>query len=252
MNGINKLVPEKIAHLFLSADPFPHLVIDNFLDADLANNLKTNFPTPDQKEWWLYDNPLEKKLAFNRIEELPSCFIDFFSAVNSEEFLQFLSRLTGINEIKADPQLHGGGLHLIRRGGKLDIHEDFNIHKGLMMLRKLNLILYLNDPWPEEWGGHLELWDSNMSQCRQKILPKFNRAVIFRTDTDSNHGHPYPLECPEERYRISLATYYYIEHPDITNIPYRSTAYKALPGVEDGLDSLREIRKNGRLENLKY
>jgi len=198
----------------------------------------------------MYDNPLEKKLAFNKIEELDDSFFDYFSLVNSQEFLDWLTSLTKIEKLKSDSSLNGGGLHLIKRGGKLDVHEDFNIHKELMMLRKINLILYLNENWQEEWGGHLELWDKDMKNLCQKISPIFNRAVIFRTDMSSNHGHPHPLSCPDNNYRISLATYYYVEHPNINEIPYRSTSYKKLPNNDDGLDDLRELRKTGRLENL--
>ncbi len=247
---INDIEIEELSKKFTSSYPFHHIVIDDFLDIDLANSLKENFPKPDQQTWWLYDNPLEKKLAFNKIENLNESFSRFFSYVNSNEFLSLLTNLTKVKKLKSDINLHGGGLHLIKRGGKLDIHEDFNVHNELRMLRKLNLILYLNDPWEESWGGHLEIWNKDMTELCHRILPKFNRAVIFRTDMNSNHGHPHPLTCPEERYRMSLATYYYVEHPEIQSIPYKSTAYKKLPGKDDGLDELRELRKTGRLQNL--
>lgn len=240
----------KLSQDFMNANPFHHVVIDNFLNVELANKIKENFPNPDDKSWWVYNNPLEKKLAFNKIEELHDSFSTFFSYANSNEFLNWLQDLTGLKSLKADPDLNGGGLHLIRQGGKLDIHEDFNIHKELKMLRKVNLIFYLNEEWDESWGGHLELWNKDMTELCQKITPKFNRAVIFRTDMDSNHGHPHPLSCPENRYRISLATYYYIEDANIDKIEYRSTKYKKLPGTDDGLDGLRILRSKGRLENL--
>jgi Rps23 Pro-64 3,4-dihydroxylase Tpa1-like proline 4-hydroxylase len=247
---INDLEVEELSKKFTSSYPFHYIVIDDFLDLNLAKSLKENFPKPDQQTWWLYDNPLEKKLAFNKIENLDESFSRFFSYVNSNEFLSLLTILTNVQKLKSDSNLHGGGLHLIKQGGKLDIHEDFNIHKGLGMLRKLNLILYLNDPWEESWGGHLEIWNKDMTELCNKILPKFNRAVIFRTDMNSNHGHPHPLTCPDDKYRMSLATYYYVEHSEIELIPYNSTTYKKLPGKDDGLDELRELRKSGRLQNL--
>jgi Rps23 Pro-64 3,4-dihydroxylase Tpa1-like proline 4-hydroxylase len=247
---INSIEAEELSKKFTTSYPFHHIVIDDFLDLSLAKSLKENFPNPTQQTWWLYDNPLEKKLAFNKIENLDKSFLEFFSYVNSNEFLSLLEKLTKVENLKSDSSLHGGGLHLIKRGGKLDVHEDFNIHKELGMLRKLNLILYLNDPWKEEWGGHLEIWNKDMTELCRKILPKFNRAVIFRTDMNSSHGHPHPLECPDDKYRISLATYYYVEHPEIESIPYKSTVYKKLPGSDDGLDELRELRKSGRLQNL--
>lgn len=231
---------------FRNKEPFDHVVIDNFLDKNFAKKLKNNFPSPSQQKWWLYDNPLEKKLAFNDLSKLDSIFTEFFIELNSSHFINWLSEISGL-KLNADESLRGGGLHLIKRGGKLDVHEDFNIHKDLGMLRSLNLILYLNEGWKESWGGHLELWNADMTKLCKKISPIFNRAVIFRTDTNSNHGHPHPLACPEDRFRISLACYYYRKVENIESIEYKSTHYKKLPDSQDDFDILRDIRKKGRL-----
>lgn len=248
---INFFDASGLSTTFIGAKPFDHIVIDNFLNNEFALELSRNFPSSTQKSWWMYDNPLEKKLAFNNIHELHSSFSCFFECVNSKNFLAFLETLTGVDGLKPDSSLNGGGLHLIKRGGKLDVHEDFNINKQIKMLRKVNLILYLNEGWKDEWGGHLELWDKDMHFLHHKILPIFNRAVIFRTDMNSNHGHPHPLTCPEDRARISLATYYYQDCEDIDSIPYKSTAYKKLPGQDDGLDELRTMRSKGRIQDMK-
>ena len=249
-NILNVGDADTLSKKFQGAAPFDHAVIDNFLNEKLARQLTQFFPKPEEKNWWQYDNPFEKKLAFNNIDQLPACFSQFFSYVNSAEFLTWLEKLTGVNGLKSDASLRGGGLHCIKRGGKLDVHQDFNIHKELGMLRKVNLILYLNEGWLDEWGGHLELWDKDMQVLRQKISPLFNRAVIFRTDMESNHGHPHPLLCPDDTSRLSLATYYYLEDANIDSIPYKSTVYKKLPGSDDGLDGLRELRSKGRLNNM--
>jgi Rps23 Pro-64 3,4-dihydroxylase Tpa1-like proline 4-hydroxylase len=248
---INFFDAVKLSANFVGAKPFDHIVIDDFLNNEFALELSRNFPSSSQKTWWMYDNPLEKKLAFNNISELHDSFNSFFDCVNSTKFLKFLEMLTGLDDLKADISLNGGGLHLIKRGGKLDVHEDFNINKQIKMLRKVNLILYLNEGWKDEWGGHLELWDKDMKVLHHKILPMFNRAVIFRTDMQSNHGHPHPLMCPEDRARISLATYYYQTCENIDSIPHKSTVYKKLPGSDDGLDELRMVRSKGRIQDLK-
>ena len=130
-------------------------------------------------------------------------------SLNSGPFLAFLERLTGINGLIADPHLRGGGVHIIRRGGKLGIHADFNHHKRLKVFRRLNLLLYLNREWDEAWGGHLELWNRDKTRCCRRIAPVFNRTVIFDTSNFSYHGHPEPLECPQDESRKSLALYYY-------------------------------------------
>lgn len=247
---INVLDPEILGKRFRGAEPFDHVVIENFMNEEFAKKIAENFPKVEEKKWWMYDNPLEKKLAFNDVASLHPSFTSFFNHVNSNVFMQWLEVLTGLKNLKPDPLLNGGGLHCIRRGGKLDVHEDFNIHKGLNMLRKVNLIVYLNEDWQEEWGGHLEIWDREMTKLHRKVSPVFNTAIIFRTDMESNHGHPHPLNCPENRTRNSLATYYYIQDSNIDKIPYKSTIYKKLPNVEDGLDELREIRSKGRLNDM--
>lgn len=233
---------------FQKKEPFDHVILDNFLEESFAKELKNNFPDPLAQKWWSYDNPLEKKLAFNDLTKLDIAFTKFFKEINSDHFVNWLSDLSGL-KLHADDALLGGGLHLIKRDGKLDVHEDFNIHRDLRMLRSINLILYLNDDWKESWGGHLELWDKDMTKLCKKITPSFNRAVIFRTDTNSNHGHPHPLSCPEDRFRISLASYYYRTIDNIDSIEYKSTHYKKLPGENDDHDSLREIRRRGRIKD---
>jgi hypothetical protein len=108
-----------------------------------------------------------------------------------------------------DPRFDGGGLHQIVRGGKLGIHSDFNKHEAYGLDRRLNLLLYLNKNWREEYGGHLQLWDRNMTKCEAKISPHFNRMMIFGTTDFTYHGHPDALQCPEGMTRKSLALYYF-------------------------------------------
>jgi hypothetical protein len=48
-----------------------------------------------------------------------------------------------------------------------------------------------------------------MARCEQRILPVFNRTVVFSTTDASFHGHPTPLACPEGMSRKSVSFYYY-------------------------------------------
>ena len=48
-----------------------------------------------------------------------------------------------------------------------------------------------------------------MKECKQKILPSFNKMVIFSTTDFSNHGHPDPIDCPSNISRKSIALYYF-------------------------------------------
>lgn len=194
---------------YLGAKPFPHIVFDNFFDPDVVDLILAEFPRPNQIRWQEFDNAREIKLAsaieasFGPVTRL------LLYHLNSMTFLDFLSGVTGIEDLISDPSFDGGGLHQIVRGGKLGVHSDYNKHRRYGLDRRLNVLLYLNKDWHDEYGGHLELWDRNMTKCEAKILPVFNRMMIFGTTDFTYHGHPDPLRCPEGVTRKSLALYYF-------------------------------------------
>jgi Rps23 Pro-64 3,4-dihydroxylase Tpa1-like proline 4-hydroxylase len=238
---------------FSSAKPFPHIIIDDFFNESEMKSIVEDCHRFKEFKWWMYDNIFEKKLACNNLDNLGDNFRKYFNLVNSREFVLSLEKMTGFKGLIADPSLYGGGLHRIDKGGKLDIHADFNYHKITGWRRRLNLITYLNEDWLEEYGGHTEFWNRNMTKCVQSILPKFNRAAVFEVDDYTWHGHPDPLECPKERQRLSLATYYYTHHNDnLYELEYHSTDYQSRPTDKKNkeIESLREKRRKGRLEDL--
>ena len=108
-----------------------------------------------------------------------------------------MQTLTGIDENQSDPYLQGGGLHELRNDGYLNIHADFNIHPTLKLDRRLNILIYLNKNWEDEFGGNLQLWNKDMTKCEKKIIPIFNRMVIFSTTDFSYHGNPDKINCPK-------------------------------------------------------
>jgi len=193
---------------FLAAEPFPHIVFDEFLPEWVLDKVLEEFPNPGDVPWKEFKQASAKKLA----SEGDAFFGDFTrhltAEFNSATFLTFLERLTGIDGLIADPYFFGGGLHQIEAGGFLKVHVDFHRHETLRVDRRLNAIVYLNRDWDPAWGGALELWDADMTHAVQTIPPLFNRCVIFATQ-DANHGHPDPLACPPDRTRRSLAFFYY-------------------------------------------
>ncbi len=250
---LSEEVAKRLTHLaetraeeYQSVEPFPHIVIDDFLPpAPLAEALRL-FPAPRALRWLDYDEATERKLAFPVAEALPRPMREVLHFLNTAPVLRFLETLTGITGLIPDPYFKGGGLHQIEPGGFLDVHADFNWYEKLKLDRRLNLLLYLNQDWQEEFGGHLELWDREMKACVKRVLPVFNRCVIFSTTSTSYHGHPLPLTCPKGRTRQSIATYYYTNgRPAEEEQGSHSTLFQARPGAEaKGRPSrLRTVKK---------
>jgi Rps23 Pro-64 3,4-dihydroxylase Tpa1-like proline 4-hydroxylase len=237
---LEKLTPlaAKLASHYSAAEPFPHVVIDDFLPADALRSVAESFPNPADIDWHRSANPRQQKLAAEDETQISDHARWLLYQLNSATFLKFLEVLTGIDGLIPDPYFAGGGLHQIERGGYLKIHADFNRHPKFSLERRLNLLLYLNDDWKEEYGGHLELWNKEMTHAVERILPVFNRCVIFNTTDFSYHGHPEPLTCPEGMTRKSLALYYYsIGRPAEEVSAEHGTLVRSRPGeIIDGLN----------------
>lgn len=201
---------ERLRRAYARARPFPHVVIDEFLPDWVLEQVLEEFPGPHELDWIRYRGEHEHKLESRHEWELGPFTRHLLSQFNSATFLSFLEVLTGESGLITDPYLEGGGLHQIEPGGYLDVHADFNWYPRLRLSRRLNVLLYLNKDWKPDYGGHLELWDADLRRCVRRILPVFNRCVIFTTGDRSFHGHPDPLRCPEGRTRKSLALYYYV------------------------------------------
>ncbi len=196
---------------FATAEPFPHIVIDNFLDESVTRNLYDEIPATDSNVWFQYNNQIENKYLCNHWDRFPKETYRFFTHITSPEFTQKLSELTGIFPLVADVGLHGGGWHVHTRGGLLNVHKDYSIHPKLKWERALNLILYVTPDWDTSWGGGLGLWtekDEQPHELIHNVECLFNRAVLFDTRKNSWHGLPDPIECPEGVRRTSLAVYY--------------------------------------------
>lgn len=229
---LQHLAKEK-ADEYKANKPFPHIYFDNFLPLEAAEAALQDFPEPKQLAWSEFDTRQERKLAFDVVEKLPRRLRDVLYFLNSRPMLQFLEVLTGIQHVVSDPYFVGGGLHQIKRGGNLEVHADFNYHAQLKLDRRINLLIYLNKDWKEEYGGHFELWNREMTQAEQKILPVFNRCAIFSTTSFSYHGHPTPLACPPDRTRKSMALYYYTNgRPEEEVAGTHSTLFQHRPGTE--------------------
>lgn len=211
---------------YVNAKPFRHAVFDDFLPKKEALNAVKNFPKPTSKIWldWTKRDTVHqpKKQGIghaSRLKGVEPELLSLLSAFNSYPFLNFLEKLTGIQKLLPDPYFHGGGLHQILNGGKLAVHTDFNDLQALNIYRRINVLFYLNEDWKDSYNGKLELWDNGCQKCVKSISPDFNKLVVFDTDKESFHGHPTPLNTPNNVTRKSIALYYY------TALPVKGSRY---------------------------
>lgn len=219
---------------YQSAKPYNWGKIDNFLPpAVLDRVLEDLKELPEAEDTF---NRAQERLKTSYLPEtLPTYTRNLFYALNSRPFLMFLENMTGIKGLIPDPDFVGGGIHVTANGGHLDIHADFNLQDRLNLERRLNVLIYLNKDWQEDYGGAFEIWEDDMSAQVAKFTPIFNRMVCFSTSSTSMHGNPTPVNHPEGHPRQSIALYYYTA----TWTPDRkahTTKFKPRPGTQDQTD----------------
>ncbi len=219
---------ENYIQQYKNAQPFENIIIDNFLDEDLANNIAEYLEAVDISDW--YHNPSQEQVNkwwmpdLERLNASTSQVLDWF---NGQESIEFFQNLTGVGDLIPDSEYMGGGVHITTSGGSLDVHADFNFHPNLDAHRRLNALLFLNKNWDHDWGGQLQLWDKKLIEPQKIIEPIFNRLVLFNVTDEHFHGFPDPIKCPPNRRRLSLALYYYTkERPEYEKNPFHWVLWK--------------------------
>lgn len=251
---VNRMINEfnfaELTDRWHHAQPFSHLVLNEFLETSTAQSVVSEFPAFTHPDWYEYDNPIEIKKAMNNWDRFGPTTYCLMWFLNSAAFIGQLELLTGCR-LYPDFGLNGGGLHTHRSGGKLNTHLDYSLHPKLHLERRLNLIVYLTPNWQAQWGGALGLWTHDPErqmpgQLCQSIAPLFNRAVLFDTTQNSWHGLPDPIACPAHITRNSLAVYYLCDprpHAD----PRKRALYAPTAAQADNQAVLELIRKRSDL-----
>jgi len=231
--------------------PYRHIAIDNFLSSDFVEVLYENFPGFDKMSR-NYQGLNENKSEGSGFENFHPSFTQLREQLNSPEFCKALSTITGIDELYTVEDALGMGVHQGGNGSYLDVHIDFNIHHLRNIHRRVNLLIFLNKNWKEEYGGKIELWNKDVTKLENAYLPLFNRCVIFETSEISYHGYS-KITVPEGETRKSFYSYFYTDLRDGA-AGYHDTIFKARP--EEGLTKkiktdVKETLKNSVKRVLK-
>jgi len=242
--------------IYSEASPYPFLVIDGFFQPDIATAIAAEFPSYDAGFLDGYSNSIEEKKLVNHWNKFGSHTYAALSYLCGSVFVELISRVASdALGLQADVGLHGGGLHMHRRGGKLNVHLDYSLHPKLKLQRKLNLLVYLTPGWQPQWGGSLGLYGNKSAdvpgELQKTIQPMFNRAVLFDVTRNSWHGLPLPIECPEGKTRNSLAVYY-LQEPDYSVDPLRLKAsFAPAPWQQGDAEVLSLIKRRSGLDTSR-
>ncbi len=235
LSFINREVLENLDRLhaeFKNGRPFRHVIVDDFLRADVAERMLSDFPTVKDPSKLLNEfgdpNP---KSAISDVKSLAPVYVELDQYIQSREFLSAMERVTGIADLRYDPWYYGAGTHENFHGAGLDAHYDFNIHPKTAYHRRLNAIVYLNKDWDPAWNGdiafHTDPWDLK-NDARKSVHPEFNRCVIFETTEKSWHSVT-PVNLPQNqrhKSRKSFTIYLYTEtRPREETAPEHGTVY---------------------------
>ena len=213
VNPVVRRGADDLARRFAEAQPFGHVVIDDFLDPSLARQLLEQFPAFERGNHIGDDGKPGGKSTVERMRALGPAYTSVDDIIQTPDFLALIGRITGIDGLLYDPFYLGGGTHENRHGQGLHAHIDFNYHPSERWHRRLNLIVYLNHEWEEGWGGMLDLYRDPYADAKPtvRVAPLFNRCVIFETTEDSWHGFDQILLPEQSRAltRKSIALYFY-------------------------------------------
>jgi hypothetical protein len=251
---INRLDLESLRQKFRSAQPFPHVTIDNFLVPGTAEEVAAAYPSFEKATEMGFGVNIvneQRKIQVTDTAKFPDPVRRLNDALASPKFMADVEYITGIPALLSDELLEGGGMHLTGPGGRLDVHVDFNVLEKRNLFRRLNILVYLNPTWRDEWGGQIELWDKDVKVCHLRSQPIINKCLIFETSNISYHGVA-PLKTPPDIIRRSFAAYYYTkEPPAYWDGKAHSTIFKARPDetlrrlVHMPLEQLRDKVERG-------
>jgi len=213
--------PRALAESHCAGVPVPYTIIDNFLPDELFDTLSFEVDFLQESDWTVFTNGTSYRKECRNFTNTPRIQSMAYSFQGST-FLKWIEQVTGIDKLVADPHFRGGGITRVSRGDRLGLHNDFNWNEQIRLTRRANIILYMNPEWDASWGGELEFWDFDRTECLVKIEPKPNRLAIWNYDERLIHGHPHPLMCPEHIARQNFIQFYYGSNATHETDPHRS------------------------------
>lgn len=175
-------------------DPFPHIIIDNFLPKNLFDKIsltitKNNNNFKDVHQ--IYNTNLEygkKTFGDASLNEYLKIPIEIMGGIYVKNFIEKI--IGDIQLISLSDFKNYGGyspFHIMKKGGFLGSHLDHSRSKN-NDLHVANSIFYASPKWKKNSGGETILFNKNGLKVKKLISPIPNRLIIFLHTAESFHG----------------------------------------------------------------
>lgn len=155
---------EQHREAYRTASPWPHVVIDGLFDPDVVAQARTEELGPALQLVPRRSNRIVKAESPTPAGPTAGAILQRLLA---DDVCDMLTALTGIPDLVTDPTHWWGGVHVLAPGSFQAVHRDFAHDSTGELWHRVNILVYLNPGWRSEWGGELELWDTEMTTCHR-------------------------------------------------------------------------------------
>ena len=175
---------------FKNAKPYPHIILDNFLDDEFFSNLDTDSFSIEKFRNDHLDTFIEKKKSNSRNVDLSNEIKELVNELNSDKFVNNLKKLTGMEELfqTSVGNTALSNYHEMYASGFVGTHVDHSSEPKTGLPHVLNILIYLTKEWNKSWGGSTIFANKNGRRIEKVIDYIPNRAVIFLHTPFSFHG----------------------------------------------------------------
>jgi Rps23 Pro-64 3,4-dihydroxylase Tpa1-like proline 4-hydroxylase len=226
-----------------------YAVLDGILPEETCHQIHAAFPSVNQMR--LLDSFRERKYTSKAVDKMDPLIGEALYAFQSPLVMEIVGRITGIQDLVADPSFYAGGVSAMTPGQFLNPHLDNSHESSRRYYRRLNLLYYVTPDWQPHGGGNLELWDPGV-RTPVEIPSLFNRLVIMETNRLSWHSVNTVRQAGT---RCCVSNYYFTKASPEPHDYFHVTTFSGRPGqpfarawstVDNWLRSaLRLVKRDG-------
>lgn len=222
--------PGSVATVYREAKPYPHLVIDNFFDADMLEQISREIVGEKVNFNKVFTDAYQRNKTISTGDAVPPLINVIASKFAASGMLRYLEKVTGLSCLIPDPHYNSdyGYYHIVGAGGVLGSHVDHSRHSTLHVPHVLNLVVYLSKDWDEKDGGTLCLYDESGRNVVKRVPCLYNRAILFACTPTAYHGVEPVVESSNRRRHSLYFAYYSVQSTG------SAAAGEQFPGLQQG------------------